>query len=435
MRLALVIIGLSVVAWPTKFGSDAVPLDHGRTQAPAQTHAVSMPADAVAVSKVPTPKPAPYRLAALSPDDLVPAPEPFPADPEGLIRKTVAAEIASLPEPEGPPLPPPEVPLDAVCHTLASVAQVHGLPTGFFARLIWQESRFRQRAVSPAGAQGVAQFMPAVAAERGLQNPFDPLAALPHSARFLKEHINTFGNIGLAAAAYNGGARRVTEWIARKGRLPEETRNYVKIITGHEPEKWLESVELELPVDLPNRAPCDGVADLSRDAEAAKVTVALEPPIAKLVEDGKIAVAKAAEAAAKARRIAAAKAKGRQILARAKAAKKPAVVADAKGNNAKGSDKPPPARNAETAVQASAAKNSAAKSSASKSSAAKSSAAKASPEIASKTAPKSAPKSASKPAPKADPKSAALPPKIAERPMDASARKTGVKVAGAAAKR
>ena len=67
--------------------------------------------------------------------------------------------------------------METLCHTLASVAQATALPTGFFARLIWQESKFEQRIVSHAGAQGVAQFMPAVAAERGLLNPFDPLSA------------------------------------------------------------------------------------------------------------------------------------------------------------------------------------------------------------------------------------------------------------------
>jgi soluble lytic murein transglycosylase-like protein len=59
--------------------------------------------------------------------------------------------------------------------------------------------------------------MPEVAAERGLRNPFDPLAALPHSGRFLKEHVQYFGNLALAAAAYNAGARRVTDWLARRG--------------------------------------------------------------------------------------------------------------------------------------------------------------------------------------------------------------------------
>jgi len=52
----------------------------------------------------------------------------------------------------------------------------------FFARLIWKESRFDIKAVSPAGAQGVAQFMPATAKRRGLADPFDPEQAIPASA-------------------------------------------------------------------------------------------------------------------------------------------------------------------------------------------------------------------------------------------------------------
>ncbi len=133
-------------------------------------------------------------------------------------------------------MPVPDVPIDRLCQALASAAEEHDLPVPFFARLIWQESRFRQSAVSPVGAQGVAQFMPQTAAAYGLENPFDPIHALTVSARFLRELRNTFGNLGLAAAAYNGGSGRVQNWLARRSGLPEETRNYVKIITGHEPE-------------------------------------------------------------------------------------------------------------------------------------------------------------------------------------------------------
>ncbi|MET0869006.1 MAG: lytic transglycosylase domain-containing protein [Pseudorhodoplanes sp.] len=226
----------------------------------------------------------------------------------------VEAEVADLRQPEGPPLPPPDLPIETLCHTLASVAQANGLPTGFFARLIWQESKLNQRIVSHAGAQGVAQFMPAVAAERGLLNPFDPLAALPHSARFLKEHVQYFGNLGLAAAAYNAGTRRVTEWLARRGRLPEETRQYVKIITGNEPERWTESKEIDMPLALPKQNPCDGVADLSRGAEPTKVAVQLEPPVQKIIEAARIAAAKAAEA--KAKKLASLKSKRGRLLAK-----------------------------------------------------------------------------------------------------------------------
>jgi hypothetical protein len=238
----------------------------------------------------------------------------------------IEAELAALREPEGPPMPPPDVPMDSLCHTLASAAQAHGIPAGFFARLIWQESKFKQRVVSHAGAQGVAQFMPAVAAERGLRDPFDALAALPHSARFLKEHVETFGNLGLAAAAYNGGARRVMDWLARRGSLPQETRQYVKSITGHEPEKWTEENQIELAVNLPARAPCEGVADLSRESEPAKLAVQLEPPVAKVIVEARIAAAKAA-AERKARIAAAAKAKRGKLLAKGRGGKaKPAAA-------------------------------------------------------------------------------------------------------------
>lgn len=235
------------------------------------------------------------------------------------VSAAIEAELAARRPPEGPPLPPPDISAETLCHTLASVAQANGLPTGFFARLIWQESKFNQRIVSHAGAQGVAQFMPAVAAERGLLNPFDPLAALPHSARFLKEHVQNFGNLGLAAAAYNAGARRVTDWLARKGRLPDETRQYVKIITGQEPERWTENNEIDLAVALPKQNPCEGVADLSRTAEPAKVAVQLEPPVQRIIEAARIAAAKAA--AEKERKLAELKAKRGKLLAKLRGGK------------------------------------------------------------------------------------------------------------------
>src|SRR5271168_1273609 len=73
-----------------------------------------------------------------------------------------------------------------VCQTLQSAALANDLPLGFFARLIWQESRFDAQAVSPAGAQGVAQFMPGTAAWVRLANPFDATEAINKSAEFLR---------------------------------------------------------------------------------------------------------------------------------------------------------------------------------------------------------------------------------------------------------
>src|SRR5712671_3894825 len=121
---------------------------------------------------------------------------------------------------------------NSLCLMIESAARAHDLPVEFFARVIWQESRFRLDAVGPRTrsglrAQGIAQFMPGTAAERGLLDPFDPVQALPKSAEFLKELREQFGNLGLAAAAYNAGPQRVRSWLAATGTMPQETRNYV----------------------------------------------------------------------------------------------------------------------------------------------------------------------------------------------------------------
>ena len=124
-----------------------------------------------------------------------------------------------------------------ICTLIASAAEQHGLPPEFFARLIWKESRFDIRALSPVGAQGIAQFMPATARIRGLADPWDPRQAIPASAHFLADLRAQFGNFGLAAAAYNGGPHRVERWLAKGGRLPGETVDYVHSIT-HRPVEW-----------------------------------------------------------------------------------------------------------------------------------------------------------------------------------------------------
>jgi soluble lytic murein transglycosylase-like protein len=102
------------------------------------------------------------------------------------------------------------------------------LPLEFFARIIWQESRFKADAVGPLTrtgqrAQGIAQFMPVTAAERLLHDPFDPPEALRKSAAFLRELQDQFGNPGLAAAAYNAGPQWIRDWLTGKRSLPSET--------------------------------------------------------------------------------------------------------------------------------------------------------------------------------------------------------------------
>jgi hypothetical protein len=149
-------------------------------------------------------------------------------------------EIASS---EADKVPAPDDAQKSICLLLESAARAHDLPVEFFARVIWQESRFRADAIGPRTrngkrALGIAQFMPGTAAERNLLNPLDPIQALPKSAEFLQELRRDFGNLGLAAAAYNAGPRRVREWMAGAGSMPSETRAYVLAITGASVEQW-----------------------------------------------------------------------------------------------------------------------------------------------------------------------------------------------------
>jgi Transglycosylase SLT domain/SPOR domain len=132
---------------------------------------------------------------------------------------------------------------ESICLMIESAARANDLPVDFFARVIWQESRFQPDVVGPRTrngqrAQGIAQFMPGTAAERRLLDPFDPVEALPKSAEFLAELRNQFGNLGLAAAAYNAGPQRLRDFMAGTRPLPAETRNYVMAITGMSVDDW-----------------------------------------------------------------------------------------------------------------------------------------------------------------------------------------------------
>lgn len=125
-----------------------------------------------------------------------------------------------------------------ICELIASEATKNGLPPAFFARLIWKESRFDVLAVSPVGAEGIAQFMPATAKFRGLQDPFDIEEALPASAVYLAELTKVHGNLGRAAAAYNAGEGRLNQWM-NGSFLPIETENYVYDILGEPADVFL----------------------------------------------------------------------------------------------------------------------------------------------------------------------------------------------------
>jgi hypothetical protein len=159
---------------------------------------------------------------------------------------------------------------DSICLMIESAAQTYGLPVDFFARIIWQESRFQPDAVGPVTrsgqrAQGIAQFMPGTAAERRLFDPFNPVEALPKSAEFLAELRRQFGNLGLAAAAYNAGPQRLRDFLSGARTLPAQTRNYVMAVTGRPIEEWVKAGDGAGP-EQPKVSSCGDLVALIRQA-------------------------------------------------------------------------------------------------------------------------------------------------------------------------
>ena len=126
----------------------------------------------------------------------------------------------------------------AICGLIERNALDHGLPPSFLARLIWKESRFDTKAVSPAGALGIAQFIPATAKQEGLANPFDPAQAIAVSAKHLSDMRRRFGNLGLAAIGYNAGPGRAAAFVGGNAWLPAETADYVASILGRDAEAY-----------------------------------------------------------------------------------------------------------------------------------------------------------------------------------------------------
>src|SRR5499426_1659464 len=171
----------------------------------------------------------------------------------------------------------------SVCLMIEAAGRAHDLPPEFFARVIWQESRFRPDTVGPRtrngkSAQGIAQFMPSTAAARGLLDPFDPLQALPNAAQFLRELHEQFGNLGLAAAAYNAGPARVRAWLAGSRKLAPETHNYVVAVTGVTADEWARTGTREAAVKTsPNCA--ELMAQLHRPASPQRPSPSHDNPV------------------------------------------------------------------------------------------------------------------------------------------------------------
>ena len=197
----------------------------------------------------------------LSPADVGDIARPFTLRIEcEQISTQVAKAAPTAPAPAAPPnapappsqaaapASPPPTP-DDICRALEQDAAENDLPVEFFARVIWQESRFN-------APQGIAQF----------------IEALKNSARYLRDLKTRFGNLGLAAAAYNAGPGRVNAWLTSHGPLAAETRNYVAIITGWTADEWASANPPKTSeTTIPKGVPCTRLANLILPKDKARM--------------------------------------------------------------------------------------------------------------------------------------------------------------------
>lgn len=123
----------------------------------------------------------------------------------------------------------------------ANDAVAAGIDPTIFVAQIQQESGFNPSAVSPAGAIGIAQFMPATAAGLGI-NPYDPIASLQAAAMYDANNLRNYnGNYQKMLAAYNAGGGAVNGAVSQHGNnwlafMPQETQKYVRsILAGKTP--------------------------------------------------------------------------------------------------------------------------------------------------------------------------------------------------------
>lgn len=216
-----------------------------------------------AVALVASPSQADVRARAAVLDLTAPAQTVASTEPQSAGMIAIVEKIA------------PGAPVSAFAALIAQAATSTGVPSDFLLRLLKRESGLNPMAVSPKGALGIAQFMPATAAERGLADPFDPVQAIPKAAELLRDLRQRYGNWALAAAAYNAGPGRVDAWLVGRLELPKETVDYVANITGVNTPSWTSAYRPAgpgWPLQLASLAPPIPLFSVASDATQIRIS-------------------------------------------------------------------------------------------------------------------------------------------------------------------
>ncbi|MBF0531372.1 MAG: lytic transglycosylase domain-containing protein [Deltaproteobacteria bacterium] len=116
---------------------------------------------------------------------------------------------------------------------IQKTAAAHELDPDLVRAVVKTESNFNPKAVSSAGAMGLMQLMPTTASDLGVDHPFDPAENVSGGTRYLKQMLQRYaGDVSQALAAYNWGPGNLDN-NRNSGFMPDETRNYIRIVTDY----------------------------------------------------------------------------------------------------------------------------------------------------------------------------------------------------------